>query len=263
VPDHRLAQLSHLDVDRHGRGLEHHVGRLCAAGSLRAYAHPERLRTDGSIPAPAAGGQARRAGHDRSGAVDDRWAAGERAGGGEPARGGPPRRHRDPGVVLLRHTTANGLCRMCVVEVEGARGLQAACVTPARPGAVVHTESADVVRARRTLLEMLASAVDLSEAPDVVRLMAAYGARPERFAFGERRAPALIDDNPMFVRDYAKCVLCWRCVQVCAEDAHTHSPSTSPAGASTAGLRPSSTGPCPPRRACSADNAWACARQGL
>jgi len=124
-----------------------------------------------------------------------------------------------PVLCYFAHTTANGLCRMCVVEVEGARGLQAACVTPARSGAVVHTESAEVVRARRTLLEMLASAVDLSEAPAVLRLMAAYGAHPERFAFGERRAPPRIDDNPMFIRDYAKCVLCWRCVQVCAEDA--------------------------------------------
>ena len=124
-----------------------------------------------------------------------------------------------PVLCYFAHTTANGLCRMCVVEVEGGRGLQAACVTPARQGAVVRTDTADVVRARRTLLEMLASAVDLTEAPALVRLMAQYGARPERFAWGERRQPELVDDNPMFVRDYAKCVLCWRCVQVCADDA--------------------------------------------
>jgi predicted molibdopterin-dependent oxidoreductase YjgC len=68
-------------------------------------------------------------------------------------------------------------------------------------------------------LEMLASSVDLSEAPDLQRLMSDYGAHPERFAGGERRDPPVIDDNPMFLRDYAKCVLCWRCVQVCAEDA--------------------------------------------
>jgi len=40
----------------------------------------------------------------------------------------------------------------------------------------------------------------------------------ERFA-GERRAPPVIDDNPMYIRDYEKCILCWRCVQVCADDA--------------------------------------------
>jgi NADH dehydrogenase/NADH:ubiquinone oxidoreductase subunit G len=124
-----------------------------------------------------------------------------------------------PVLCYFAHTTANGLCRMCVVEVEGARGLQAACVTPARQGAIVRTDTVDVVRVRRTLLEMLASAVDLSESPGLQRLMTTYGARPERFAWGERRQPKLIDDNPMFIRDYAKCVLCWRCVQVCGEDA--------------------------------------------
>ena len=46
-----------------------------------------------------------------------------------------------------------------------------------------------------------------------------YGVDPERFPDAERRQPPVIDDNPMYVRDYAKCILCWRCVQVCAEDA--------------------------------------------
>jgi NADH dehydrogenase/NADH:ubiquinone oxidoreductase subunit G len=116
-------------------------------------------------------------------------------------------------------TTANGLCRMCVVEVEGVRGLVASCVTPASAGARVHTESERILRARRTLLEMLAFSVDLSEAPELQALMTAYACRPGRFDGGERRRPDLIDDNPMYIRDYAKCVLCWRCVQVCAQDA--------------------------------------------
>ena len=117
------------------------------------------------------------------------------------------------------HTTANGLCRLCAVEVEGVRGLQAACVTAARDGAVVHTQSARAARARRTLLELLASAVDLSESPELLALIEASGVRPERFAGGETLRPPLIDDNPVYIRDYAKCVMCWRCVQVCAEDA--------------------------------------------
>jgi NADH dehydrogenase/NADH:ubiquinone oxidoreductase subunit G len=124
-----------------------------------------------------------------------------------------------PVLCFFEHTTANGLCRLCVVETEGARGLQASCVTVPRDGSVIHTRSENVDRARRTILEMLAATVDLSEAPDVRRLLADLGADPQRFAGGERRQPALIDDNPMYVRDYAKCVLCWRCVQVCAEDA--------------------------------------------
>ena len=124
-----------------------------------------------------------------------------------------------PVICYFGHTTANGLCRMCVVETKGARGLQPACVTAVRQGAEIQTHSPDVVRARRTILEMLAATVDLSEAPEIQSMLEEYGAKPERFAGGERRQPPMVDDNPVYIRDYAKCVLCWRCVQVCADDA--------------------------------------------
>jgi NADH dehydrogenase/NADH:ubiquinone oxidoreductase subunit G len=124
-----------------------------------------------------------------------------------------------PKLCYSEHTTPKGLCRLCMVEVEGARGPQAACVTPATEGAVVRTGSEQLDRLRRTLLEMLASTVDLSASPEMLELMDRYQADPGRFADAERRQPERIDDNPVFVRDYAKCVMCWRCVQVCAEDA--------------------------------------------
>jgi predicted molibdopterin-dependent oxidoreductase YjgC len=108
---------------------------------------------------------------------------------------------------------------MCVVEVEGWRVLAASCVAQVSPGMVVHTRSERVERSRRTILEMLSSTVDLSEAPGIQPMLADYAADLERFPQVERRAVPLLDDNPMYVRDYAKCVLCWRCVQVCAEDA--------------------------------------------
>src|SRR4030042_499124 len=73
--------------------------------------------------------------------------------------------------------------------------------------------------ARRTLLEMLNPSVDLTEAPELQEQMRTANADPQRFPGAERRTPPLIDDNPMYVRDYAKCILCWRCVQVCAADA--------------------------------------------
>jgi predicted molibdopterin-dependent oxidoreductase YjgC len=50
-------------------------------------------------------------------------------------------------------------------------------------------------------------------------MMDDYGASAERFPDAERREVEVKDDNPMYVRDYSKCLLCWRCVQVCAEDA--------------------------------------------
>src|SRR3990170_6870652 len=100
-----------------------------------------------------------------------------------------------PVLCYFEHTTSNGLCRLCVVETQGARGLQAACVSVPREGSVIQTRSENVERARRTILEMLAASVDLSEAPDLGQLMETVRARPERFAGAEERRPALLDDN--------------------------------------------------------------------
>jgi NADH dehydrogenase/NADH:ubiquinone oxidoreductase subunit G len=124
-----------------------------------------------------------------------------------------------PTICYHEYCTANALCRICVVEVEGARVLVPACVAEVSEGMQVRTRSERVTRSRRTILEMLASAVDLSQAPEIQAFSRDYGAVPERFPEAERRESPLLDDNPMFVRDYSKCILCWRCVQVCADDA--------------------------------------------
>ena len=116
-------------------------------------------------------------------------------------------------------TTANALCRICVVEAEGMRVLQPACVVEAGPGMKVHTRSEKVTRSRRTILEMLSSTMDLSESTEIQQMMKDYGASDARFPDAVRRESEVRDDNPMYVRDYSKCLLCWRCVQVCAEDA--------------------------------------------
>ncbi len=124
-----------------------------------------------------------------------------------------------PVICYFAHTTANGLCRLCVVEVEGARMLQAACVTTVQEDSVVQTRSPKVERARRTILEMLVSTVDISESPELQELVVDYQCLPERFDGGKKRDPAIIDDNPVYLRDYSQCVMCWRCEQVCADDA--------------------------------------------
>jgi len=124
-----------------------------------------------------------------------------------------------PTICFHDATAANALCRICVVEVEGQRVLQPACIVKAGAGMKVQTRSEKVIRARRTILEMLASTMDLSEAADIQQMMVEYGASSERFPDAERRESEVKDDNPMYVRDYSKCLLCWRCVQVCAEDA--------------------------------------------
>jgi predicted molibdopterin-dependent oxidoreductase YjgC len=116
-------------------------------------------------------------------------------------------------------TTAYGLCRICVVDVNGGRLLQPACVVQCQNGMAVDTGNERVQNSRRTILEMLNSAVDLSEAPAIQQYMTDYHADPERFLGAKRRTYPLYDDNPFYIRDYSKCVLCWRCMQVCAEDA--------------------------------------------
>ncbi len=114
--------------------------------------------------------------------------------------------------------TPPAVCRMCVVEVEKSRVLVAACVAECAPGMVVHTRSERVERSRRTILEMLNSAVTLSDAPDILGMIDTCQADTARFEGGQRRDIPLKDDNPFYVRDYSQCVMCWRCVEICAAD---------------------------------------------
>jgi NADH dehydrogenase/NADH:ubiquinone oxidoreductase subunit G len=123
-----------------------------------------------------------------------------------------------PTICFHPNLTANAVCRLCVVEVAGARTLQPACVVPVAEGMVVDTESERVRTSRRVILELLASTVDLGEAPEIQGHVAQYQADPGRFGGGKRRDFPVYDDNPFYIRDYAQCVMCWRCIQVCADD---------------------------------------------
>lgn len=123
-----------------------------------------------------------------------------------------------PAICYHPSLTANAVCRLCTVEVVGSRVLQPACVVPVAPDMIVNTETERVNTARRVILELLASTVDLHEAPEIQEYIERYGAQAERFAGGARREFEIMDDNPFYVRDYSQCVMCWRCIQVCAED---------------------------------------------
>jgi len=113
--------------------------------------------------------------------------------------------------------TPVNVCRVCVVEIEGARTLAPACSRKVEPGMVVLTDSPRVRTSRRMVLELLASAVDLSTAPDAQRYSAAYGAQPERLAGATVAQPPKVD-NELYVRDYSKCILCYKCVEACGVD---------------------------------------------
>ena len=114
--------------------------------------------------------------------------------------------------------TPVNVCRVCVVEVEGARVLAPACSRKVEPGMVVQTDSPRVRTSRRMVLELLGSSVDLSTAPDAQRYSSEYGALPERFGEVKTVAQPAKIDNDLYMRDYSKCILCYKCVEACGED---------------------------------------------
>jgi predicted molibdopterin-dependent oxidoreductase YjgC len=109
-------------------------------------------------------------------------------------------------------------CRVCMVEVEGSRTLVPSCSRKAEPDMVVHTDSERTRTSRKVVLELLGSATDLSTTPDVDRWMAETGADPDRFGPDAATVaqPALVD-NELYVRDYEKCILCYKCVDACGD----------------------------------------------
>ena len=148
-----------------------------------------------------------------------------------------------PTLCFLENLTPVNVCRVCVVEVEGSRTLVPACSRVAEAGMKVKTDSERVRLSRRMVLEFLASSVDLSTAPEAQAYMRRYEARPERYGPPEKPAregerdlalagrheaagPAAATvhqpvkvDNDLYVRDYSKCILCYKCVEACGTDA--------------------------------------------
>jgi predicted molibdopterin-dependent oxidoreductase YjgC len=146
-----------------------------------------------------------------------------------------------PTLCYLETLRPVNVCRLCVVEVEAARVLVPGCARPVEPGMVVHTRSPRVVHSRRLVLELLASSVDLSTAPGMAALLAEYECAPERYgppappsavrdlAIAGHHDPPAVEyaatvaqgvkvDNDLYVRDYGKCVLCYKCVEACGTD---------------------------------------------
>ena len=125
-----------------------------------------------------------------------------------------------PTLCFTPNFTPANACRLCVVELEGARTLVPACSRPVEPGMRIQTGSDRVRLSRRLVLEFLASSVDLSIASELQALLAEYGGRPERFtAEAATVAQPVKVDNDLYLRDYSKCVLCYRCVQACGSEA--------------------------------------------
>jgi predicted molibdopterin-dependent oxidoreductase YjgC len=125
-----------------------------------------------------------------------------------------------PTLCFLESLTPVNVCRVCVVELEGSRTLVPACSRKVEPNMSIKTDSERVRLSRRLVLEFLPSSVDLSTAPAMQEYMRRYDAHPERFGAtcATVTQPVKID-NELYVRDYSKCVLCYKCVEACGVDA--------------------------------------------
>ncbi|MGC9990853.1 MAG: 2Fe-2S iron-sulfur cluster-binding protein [Candidatus Cybelea sp.] len=125
-----------------------------------------------------------------------------------------------PTLCFLQSLTPVNACRVCVVELEGARVLVPACARRADAGMKVKTNTERVRHSRKMVLEFLASTVDISTAPAMQEYCAQYGAQPQRYgAQPATVAQPIKIDNALYVRDYAKCILCYKCVEACGTDA--------------------------------------------
>jgi len=126
-----------------------------------------------------------------------------------------------PTLCQLDNLTPVNVCRVCVVEVEGSRVLVPACSRKVEAGMKIRTDSERVRHSRRLVLELLASSVDMSLCSAQVQgWMSQYGAQPERFgAEAATVAQPVKVDNDLYVRDYSRCILCYKCVEACGVDA--------------------------------------------
>ncbi len=127
-----------------------------------------------------------------------------------------------PNLCYYEKTHAIGSCRICVVEVEGAKTLQASCITKAREGMVVRTNTDKVRKARRVLYELMLSdhnqdclACSRNQSCELQELGKTLGVDSSRFE-GER-LPSVLDSSISITRDLSKCILCRRCVTICNE----------------------------------------------
>lgn len=116
-----------------------------------------------------------------------------------------------------------GGCRICVVEIEGIRGLPASCATQALPGMIVRTETPKIVQARKTILELMLAnhpmdclTCDKMGDCKLADYAYRYGIKETPYK-GEQRNYAIDQSDPFIIRDMNKCILCGSCVRACAE----------------------------------------------
>lgn len=128
-----------------------------------------------------------------------------------------------PTLCHIPELTPTGACRICVVEVENSRTFAAACHTPIRPNMNIQTHSPKVMKARRTIVELLLAnhssncmMCDKANFCELHMIASDLGIAYTPFR-GEKRYYPIEDANPYLVRDLTKCILCRKCVRICRE----------------------------------------------
>ncbi|MCL2539016.1 MAG: 2Fe-2S iron-sulfur cluster-binding protein, partial [Oscillospiraceae bacterium] len=131
-----------------------------------------------------------------------------------------------PTLCYLKGVNEIGACRMCLVEIEGARGLQAACVSPVADGMVVKTNTPALRESRKGTLELILSnhrtdclSCSRSTECELQSLCNEYAVDMDEFG-RSNLAPDIDDSAVHLVRDNSKCILCRRCVAVCSKNQH-------------------------------------------
>ncbi len=116
-----------------------------------------------------------------------------------------------------------GACRMCIVAIEGIKGLPTSCTTAVRDGMVVSTDTEEVNNVRRIICEMLIAdhpsdclSCSSNQKCELQKVASYLGVTQQRLEKTKRKS-ILDNSNPFFVRDLSKCILCGRCVRACQE----------------------------------------------
>ncbi len=129
-----------------------------------------------------------------------------------------------PTLCHIKGQVPSGVCRVCVVEVEGSRTMMGACHTPVTDGMVIHSKSPKVVAVRKVIVELLLTAhtgdcVNDTNAENcgLHNLAADYEVGAPRFNVKAPRFYPAEESNPYVKRNMSKCILCRKCVKVCSE----------------------------------------------
>src|ERR1700690_3739187 len=135
-----------------------------------------------------------------------------------------------PKLCATEQLEAFGSCRMCLVQIDGMKGLPASCTTPVAQGMKVHTQNKQLADVRRGVMELYISdhPLDCLTCPanrhcELQDMAGVVGLREVRYGYeGANHLSAAKDtSNPYFTFDASKCIVCSRCVRACDEQQGT------------------------------------------